>query len=318
MPWHHRRQLMTYEKALVTGGAGFIGSHLVDRLLSDGLQVAVLDNLSTGKRTNLPPEAHLILGDVRDPAIVGAAVSGADVVFHLAARVSIRASVDDFWQDAETNLLGTLTVLRACVSRKVKKLVYASSMAVYADAPQPVPVSEDYSTAPISPYGIAKLASEQYATLVAGQSGFDAVALRYFNTYGPRQTFTPYVGVITIFIQQLLRGERPVIFGDGEQCRDFVYVGDIVDATIRAMTSDVSGEVFNVGSGRGMSVNQIAVLLCERLAPQIAPQHVAAHPGELRNSIANIDKARRLLGYEPYGRLEDKIDELIAWNQELA
>ncbi len=306
---------MTYEKALVTGGAGFIGSHLVERLLRDGLQVTVLDNLSTGKRTNLPPEADLILGDVRDLAIVTAVVSGVDVVFHLAARVSIRASVEHFWEDAETNLVGTLNVLRACVSRKAKKLVYASSMAVYADAPQPVPVSEEYATAPMSPYGVSKLASERYAMLVAAQSGFDVVALRYFNTYGPRQTFTPYVGVITIFIQRLLRGEPPVIFGDGEQCRDFVHVGDVVDASVRAMTSNVSGEVLNVGSGQGTSVNRIAALLCERLAPETVPQHIAAHPGELRNSIANIDRARRLLGYEPQGRLEDRIDEIIAWNR---
>jgi UDP-glucose 4-epimerase len=306
---------MTCEKALVTGGAGFIGSHLVERLLRDGLQVTVLDNLSTGKRTNLPPEADLVLGDVRDIAIVTAVVSGVDIVFHLAARVSIRASVEHFWEDAETNLVGTLNVLRACVSRKAKKLVYASSMAVYADAPQPVPVSEDYATAPASPYGVSKLASERYAMLVAAQSGFDVVALRYFNTYGPRQTFTPYVGVITIFIQRLLRGEPPVIFGDGEQCRDFVHVGDIVDASVRAMTSNVSGEVLNVGSGQGTSVNRIAALLCERLAPETVPQHIAAHPGELRNSIANIDKARRLLGYEPQGRLEDRIDEIIAWNR---
>jgi UDP-glucose 4-epimerase len=306
---------MKYEKALVTGGAGFIGSHLVERLMHDGLQVTVLDNLSTGKRTNLPPEADFILGDVRDPDIVTAVVSGVDVVFHLAARVSIRASVEGFWPDAETNLVGTLNVLRACVAREAKKLVYASSMAVYADAPQAVPLSEDYATAPISPYGVAKLASERYATLIAAQSGFEAVSLRYFNTYGPRQTFTPYVGVITIFVQRLLRGEPPIIFGDGEQCRDFVYVGDIVDATVRAMTTDVSGEVFNIGSGQGTSVNQIAALLCERLAPEIAPQHVAAHPGELRNSIANIDKARRLLGYDPHGQLEDKVDEIIACNK---
>jgi UDP-glucose 4-epimerase len=306
---------MTCEKALVTGGAGFIGSHLVERLLRDGLQVTVLDNLSTGKRTNLPPEADLVLGDVRDIAIVTAVVSGVDIVFHLAARVSIRASVEHFWEDAETNLVGTLNVLRACVSRKAKKLVYASSMAVYADAPQPVPVSEDYATAPASPYGVSKLASERYAMLVAAQSGFDVVALRYFNTYGPRQTFTPYVGVITIFIQRLLRGEPPVIFGDGEQCRDFVHVGDVVDASVRTMTSNVSGEVLNVGSGQGTSVNRIAALLCERLSPETVPQHIAAHPGELRNSIANIDKARRLLGYEPQGRLEDRIDEIIAWNR---
>jgi len=305
-----------YSKALVTGGAGFIGSHLVERLISDGLEVTVLDNLSTGKRSNLPAEADFVLGDIRDSAIVNAVVSGVDVVFHLAARVSIRASMEGFWEDAETNLVGSLNILRACVSRRAKKLIYASSMAVYADALHPVPIAEDYATAPISPYGVAKLASERYGMLVAAQSGFEVVALRYFNTYGPRQTFTPYVGVITIFIQRLLRGEPPVIFGDGEQCRDFVYVGDIVDATVRAMNGNVSGEVFNIGSGQGTTVNQIAGMLCERLAPEVAPQHADAYRGELRNSIADISKARRLLGYEPRGRLEDKIDEIIAWNRE--
>jgi len=304
-----------YSKALVTGGAGFIGSHLVERLLREGMQVTVLDNLSVGKRENVPAEADFVLGDVRDPDIVAAVVSGVDVVFHLAARVSIRASVAEFWEDAETNLIGTLNVLRACASRNAKKLVYASSMAVYADAPSPVPLPESYHTVPISPYGVAKLASERYAMLVAAQSGFEAVALRYFNTYGPRQTFTPYVGVITIFIQRLLHGEPPVIFGDGEQCRDFVYVGDVIEATFRAMLTDVHSEVFNIGSGRGVSVNQIASLLCARLRPDISPCYAPAHPGELRNSVADIHKARQLLGYEPQGRLEDKVDEIIAWNR---
>ncbi|KPL24801.1 MAG: hypothetical protein AMJ93_01565 [Anaerolineae bacterium SM23_84] len=306
---------MRYEHALVTGGAGFIGSHLVERLLREGMQVTVLDNLSVGTRENVPAEATFMLGDVRDPDIVAAAVSGADVVFHMAARVSIRASVAGFWKDAETNLIGTLNILRACASRNAKKLVYASSMAVYADVADPVPLPESHDTAPISPYGIAKLASERYALVVAGQSGFDAVALRYFNTYGPRQTFTPYVGVITIFIQRLLQGKPPIIFGDGEQCRDFVYVGDIVEATLRAMSNDVGGETINVGSGEGTSVNQIATLLCGRLRPDLSPQYAPAHPGELRNSIADISKARRLLGYEPQGRLEDKIDEVIAWKR---
>ena len=306
---------MKYDKALVTGGAGFIGSHLVERLLHEGMHVTVLDNLSVGKRENVPRGAKLILGDVRDYDTVVAAVSGADVVFHLAARVSIRASVAGFWEDAETNLTGTLNMLRACAPGQVRKFIYASSMAVYADTPEPVALVESARTEPMSPYGVAKLASERYAALVADQSAFSAVSLRYFNTYGPRQTFTPYVGVITIFIQRLLRGEPPIIFGDGEQCRDFIYVGDIVEATYRAMLNDAHGEVFNVGSGRGVSINRIASLLCERLRPDICPQHTPAHPGELRNSIADISKARRLLGFEPRGRLEDKIDEVIAWNR---
>jgi UDP-glucose 4-epimerase len=309
---------MKYKRALVTGGAGFIGSHLAERLLSEGLQVVVLDDLSVGKRENAPIGAEFIHGDVRDDGAVAAAVSGADVVFHLAARVSIRASVAGFYEDAETNLMGTLNMLRACASHGVKKLIYASSMAVYADSSAPVPLSESYHTAPISPYGVAKLACERYAMLVAAQSGFNAVALRYFNTYGPRQTYTPYVGVVTIFVQRLLRGEPPVIFGDGEQCRDLVYVGDIVEATFRAMACDVSNEVLNVGSGRGVTVNQIAALLCARLRPDISPQRVPAHPGELRNSIADIARARRILGYEPKVRLEDKIGEIVAWNRGIA
>ncbi len=309
---------MAFKRVLVTGGAGFIGSHLVERLLHEGLQVVVLDDLSLGKREYVPKDAGFVLGNVRDPAAVSAAMVGADVVFHLAARVSIRASVSGFYEDAETNLMGTLNVLRACASHKVRKFIYASSMAVYADAPAPVPLRESAATKPISPYGVAKLASERYAILVAAQSGFDAVALRYFNTYGPRQTFTQYVGVITIFIQRLLRGEAPLIFGDGEQCRDFVYVGDIVDATLRAMTHDVRNTVFNVGSGRGTTVNHIASMLCARLRPDITPEYVAAHPGELRNSIADIGKARRFLGYAPSARIEERIAEVIAWNEQAA
>jgi len=308
---------MAHRRALVTGGAGFIGSHLVERLLIEGLHVVVLDDLSVGKRENVPPDAEFVKGDVRDPDVVAAAISDVDVVFHLAARVSIRASVAGFYGDAQTNLMGTLNVLQACAANDVQRFVYASSMAVYADSPQAIPLPETYRTEPISPYGVAKLASERYAMLVADQAGFQAVALRYFNTYGPRQTFTPYVGVITIFIQRLLRGEAPIIFGDGEQCRDFVYVGDIVEATFQAMLSDVHGEVMNVGSGTGTSVDEIAALLCARLGPDVVPCHAPEHIGELRNSIADISKARQLLGYDPRGRLEDKMDEVIAWNREM-
>ncbi len=238
---------MKYERALVTGGAGFIGSHLVKRLLRAGLEVVVLDNLSMGKREYVPPEAEFVQGDVRDTDAVARALRSVDVVFHLAAKVSIRASVAEFRGDAETNLMGTLNVLEQSARAGIVKFVYASSMAVYADAPTPDPIPETHPTVPISPYGIAKLAGERYALLVGEQAGFDAVALRFFNTYGARQTFTPYVGVITIFIQRLLRGEAPLIYGDGEQCRDFVYVGDIVAGIYGAMTHDVDGEAINVG-----------------------------------------------------------------------
>ena len=308
---------MEYRRALVTGGAGFIGSHLVERLLAEGIRVVVLDDLSVGKSENLSAHAEFVKGDVRDPSTMVAAVAGVDVVFHLAARVSIRASVAGFYEDAETNLMGTLNVLRACATGNVRKLVYASSMAVYADSPESKPMPESYCTEPISPYGVSKLASERYAMLVAKQAGFQAVALRYFNTYGPRQTLTPYVGVITIFIQRLLRGEAPAIYGDGEQCRDFVYVGDIAEATFQAMVRDVDGEVINVGSGTGTSVNQIAALLCGRLSPDIVPCHEPEHPGELRNSVADISKAKHLLGYDPRGRLDQRMDEIIAWNREM-
>ena len=308
---------MEFRRALVTGGAGFIGSHLAERLLLEGMQVVVLDDLSVGKRENVPPDVVFVEGDVCDPDTVVAAVSGVDVVFHLAARVSIRASVAGFYRDAQTNLMGTLNVPHACAAENVKKLVCASSMAVYADSPKPVPLPETYRTEPISPYGVAKLASERYAMLVADQAGFQALALRYFNTYGPRQTFTPYVGVMTIFIRRLLRGEPPIIFGDGEQCRDFVYVGDIVEATFQAMLSTVHGEVISVGSGTSTSVNRVAALLCARLRPDVAPRYAPEHAGELRNSIADIRKAQQLLGYDPRGRIEDKMDEIIEWNREM-
>ncbi len=303
-----------FKRALVTGGAGFIGSHVAERLLALGGQVRVLDNLTVGVRENVPAGAELMVGDVRDAAMVEQALDGVDIVFHLAARVSIRASVDRFYDDAQTNVMGTLTLLQACAERKVRRFVYASSMGVYADAPSPDPIPETHPTEPISPYGVGKLAGEKYLLCLAGVLGLEPVILRYFNTYGPRQGYTPYVGVITIFIKRLLAGEPPVIFGDGEQRRDFVYVGDVADATVLAAQKDVAGEVFNIGTGRATSVNEVATLLCRKLNPAIRPEYAPEHPGELRNSVPDISKARRLLGYDPKGRLEDKIDEVIAWH----
>ncbi len=304
-----------YRKALVTGGAGFIGSHLVERLLQEGLQVQVLDDLSVGMRENVPAEADLLVGDVRDAEAVDRALDGVDVAFHLAARVSIRASVKHFYEDAEANVMGTLSLLQGCAAHKVRRFVYASSMGVYADAPSPDPIDETHTAEPISPYGVSKLAGEKYLLCLADALDVEPVILRYFNTYGPRQGYTPYVGVVTIFIKRLLAGEPPVIFGDGEQRRDFVYVGDLVHATVLAMQKDVAGEVFNVGTGRATSIKEVADMLCEKLNPALRPIYAPEQMGELRYSVADISKARRLLGYEPQGRLEERMDEVIAWQR---
>jgi UDP-glucose 4-epimerase len=304
-----------FNRALVTGGAGFIGSQVAERLLQLGAQVRVLDDLSVGLRENVPAGAEMFVGDVRDADAVDRALDGVDLVFHLAARVSIRASVERFYDDAQTNVMGTLRLLQGCAAHKVSRFVYASSMGVYADAPTPAPIPETHPTEPISPYGVGKLAGEKYLLCLASVLNVEPVILRYFNTYGPRQGYTPYVGVITIFIKRLMAGEPPIIFGDGEQSRDFVYVGDLADATVLAAQKAVASEVFNIGTGIATSVNRVAEMLCRKLNPAIRPVHAPEHPGELRFSVPDIGKAKRLLGYDPKGRLEERIDEIIAWHR---
>ncbi len=304
-----------HKRILVTGGAGFIGSHLVESFRLDGCEAVVLDDLSMGTRDKVPDGVEFIEGDVRDADIVKKALAGVDSVIHLAARVSVRASCEHFVDDASVNLMGTLNLLQACVASDVKKFVYASSMAVYADSPAPTPVAESYACTPLSPYGIAKLAGEQYVLNLCPQMDVEPVALRFFNTYGPGQTFTPYVGVITIFIKRLLNGEAPIIFGDGEQCRDFISVDDIVTACALALECNCAGETLNVGSGTATSVNQIANTLCEMIAPDLKPVYEPAQPGELRNCIADITRTRRALGYAPLGAVEDMFEELIDYQK---
>jgi len=306
-----------FRRVLVTGGAGFIGSHLVPRLLAAGSEVVVLDDLSTGTRERVADGARLAVGDVRDPAACESAIAGCDAVVHLAAAVSVRRSVEDFVPDAETNVLGTLSVLRAAKRAKARRFVYASSMAVYADSARPEPIPESHPTRPASPYGVSKLAGEQYALMVGTEAGVSTVALRFFNAYGPRQTFTPYVGVVTIFVNQCLRGEAPVIYGDGEQRRDFVHVGDLVAGVQLALESDVAGEVFNLGTGHATSVNEIAAALIAKLAPSLERKHGPAVAGELRNSIADVGKARRLLGYAPAVPRPDFDDVISYWREGL-
>ncbi len=317
--------------ALVTGGAGFIGHHLVNALLARGMSVTVLDDLSMGKRENVPAAARFVEGDVRDVDLVESALEGVDCVFHEAAIVSIRASVEEFARDADVNLMGTLAVLRAMgrVARRadggVRKAVLASSMAVYADSAAPVPLSEEAPTRPISPYGIAKLAAEDYWLMMAPSFGVEPTVLRYFNTYGPGQTLTPYVGVITIFINKLLAGEAPVVFGDGEQRRDFVHVSDIVSANLAVLDgpdtdagadagAGAARRVFNVGTGRATSVNEIAAHLIERLAPGMRAGRAPAQAGEMRNAIAGVDAIRTALGWSAARTTLDLGDVIAAWS----
>ena len=301
-----------HKRALVTGGAGFIGHHLAAALLARGLEVTVLDDLSVGRRENVPPGARFIQGDVRDPEAVTVALTGADCVFHEAAVVSIRASVEGFLRDADVNLTGTLNLLQCMADSGVRKAVFASSMAVYADSERPLPLAEGAPLAPISPYGIAKLAAERYWLMLCAHHGFSGTVLRYFNTYGPGQTPTPYVGVITIFINRLLRGETPVIYGDGEQRRDFVHVDDIVSANLAALDGDASGQTLNVGTGRGTTVNEIARALIAELHPGLEPRYAPAQEGEMRNAVADVSAIRAALGWAP-GRTQVDFGDVVSW-----
>ncbi len=303
---------MVFKKALVTGGAGFIGSHIVEALLKENIEVVVLDDLSMGRRENIPPDIQIIEADILDEKQLKFALEGVDVVFHEAARVSIRNSVTQFYTDAQINIMGTLNLLKMLSESGVKKLIYASSMAIYGEA-QALPIAESHPLHPNSPYGISKMAGEKYCLELGKTMGIETVALRYFNTYGIRQTLTPYVGVITIFINRLLDGKSPVIFGTGEQIRDFVSVKDVAKANILAMKGDYSGDVFNVGSGKGTTVNHLADFLVRYLNSNLTKKKKKKKPGEPGDSIADISKIQKEMGFEAKYSLEDEIPNIIEW-----
>jgi UDP-glucose 4-epimerase len=296
--------------ALVTGGAGFIGSHLTRALLAQGMRVTVLDNLSVGRAEAVPQAARLVCGDVRDSIAVADALTGVDAVFHLAAQVTIRGSFDRFYEDLDTNVMGTACLLKVMDASQVRWFVLASSMAVYADAERPEPIAESHPKEPLSPYGIGKLAAEGVCQQVCAARGVPFTALRYFNTLGPGQAYTPYVGVITIFVTRLLRGEPPIIFGDGEQQRDFVHVEDIVAGTMAAPGSRPG--IYNLGTGHGTSLNALARMIIRKIKPSVSPVYAPPQAGELRFSIADITAAREALGFAPTRTLEDNLDAVIA------
>jgi len=290
---------------LVTGGAGFIGSHLVERLLADGHDVRVLDNFSSGSLDNLafagPDDALAIIrGDVRDLACVEAAAAGVEVIFHQAAMRSVPQSVADPLGTNASNVTGTLHVLEAARRGGVRRVVYASSSSVYGERPD-LPKRETQAPAPISPYGVSKLAGEQYAAVWNRLYGIETVGLRYFNVFGPRQDpASEYAAVIPRFILAALEGRPVEIHGDGQQSRDFTDVDNVVEANVLAADAEAAaGEVFNVGCGGRISLLEIVGQLEALLGVPVQRRHTEARVGDVRHSEADIDKARRLLGFAP-------------------
>jgi len=300
-------------KFLVTGGAGFIGSHIAEELVRAGKgEVIVFDDLSVGKAENIPAGCAFIEGDVRQKKALVKAMKDVDIVFHNAAFVSIRGSFERLREELDINCLGTLNVLEAAVERGVKKVIFASSMAVYGE-PIYLPVDDEHPLNPVSPYGLSKVRGEQYCKIFEEKYGLSTVALRYFNTYGLRQSPSPYVGVITTFINQAIKGEPLTIFGDGNQTRDFVWVKDVAQANILAAFSNVSG-VFNVGSGDETSILMLADLIAKYFGSR--KTNLEKPPGEVSRIVADISRARELLNYEPQGELQELLPTLIKrWSE---
>ena len=302
---------------LVTGGAGFIGSHLAHALLERGEWVRIADDLSTGKPANLAVldgRAEVLTGDLADSGFAAQAVDGIDIVLHQAAIPSVPRSVADPLTSHRANVDATVAVLVAAKDAGVGRVVYAASSSAYGDTPV-LPKREDMPTNPLSPYALQKLVGEQYLQMFTRLYGLDTVSTRYFNVFGPRQDpSSPYSGVIALFVTRLLAGQPPVITGDGEQTRDFTYIDNVVDGVLRAATApDVSGLVINVATGRQISINQLAQTLQQLLGCDVAAVHTEARAGDVRDSLADITLARRLLGYEPHVSFEEGLRRTVEW-----
>ena len=311
---------LKYKKALVTGGAGFIGSHLVDALLSEECAVTVLDNLSTGRLSNLE---HIIdritfyRGDLRNQEILNNAAKDCDIIFHQAAVVSVPSTVDDPVDSAMVNEMGTLLVLEAARKNNIKKVVLASSCAVYGDDPD-IPKHENMTPNPKSPYAVQKLSGEFYARLYFDLFGLEPVCLRYFNVYGPRQDpSSSYSGVISIFMTKASSNKTPVIYGDGNQYRDFVFVKDVVRFNLLAASEDEAiGKTFNVGTGTVTRINRLWEMIQRLEGFNIEPEYERARPGDIRESVASIDYAKKTLGFEPEVSFEKGLKETFNWYQD--
>ncbi len=303
---------MSRGSVLVTGGAGFIGSHVAERFAREGFEIRVLDDLSTGHASNLAPAWKLVRADVADAAAVDAAVAGSEIVIHLAAFTSVPESFARFAECYRTNVFGTHHVVRACVRHGVRKLVFASSSAVYADLPD-APKSEAECPGPSSPYGISKLEGEHLLGAFAEIDGLASAALRFFNVYGPRQPAdSAYAAAVPIFIERALRGQPLTIYGDGRQTRDFVFVADVADAVLRAALSPATG-VVNVGTGVAQEILGLADAVA-RLAGHREPHRFApSRPGDVRSSSADATRLRNLLGFSGGRPLAEGLEATLAW-----
>jgi UDP-glucose 4-epimerase len=293
---------------LVTGGAGFIGSNLVRGLLERGDDVRVLDNFSTGNRANLEElDVEIVEGELRSYERVHNAVRGTEIVYHLGALGSVPRSVQDPLTSSAVNIEGTLNVLLAARDEGIRRVVFSSSASIYGSSRQ-MPTTEESPPDPVSPYGVAKLAAERYCVSFSRvYESFEAVVLRYFNVFGPRQSpFSQYAAAVPLFITKIAAGEEIDVFGDGEQSRDFTYVGNVVDATIRAGSVDgVSGEIFNVAAGSPASVNHVAETIGAIVGKPVRRRELPTRAGDLRDSWADLSKSQRVLGYTPEIALAD-------------
>ena len=306
-------------KVLVTGGGGFIGSHLVERLLHDDHDVRLLDNFATGKRENLLDvdpggDVEVVEGDIQSYERVHRAVRGAEVVFHEAALPSVPRSVQDPLTSNAVNVIGTLNVLLAARDEGVRRVVFASSSSIYGANPT-LPKREDMAALPISPYAVAKLAGENYCRSFHAIFGLETVALRYFNVFGPRQDpLSQYSAVVPRFITAALTGTAPVVHGDGEQTRDFTYVGNVVEANMLAMDAPgAAGGVFNVAAGEGLSLNRLLELLGELTGTTVEPVREPARAGDVRHSLADVGAAERELSYRPAIDAVEGLRRTVAW-----
>ena len=301
---------------LVTGGAGFIGSHLAEELVRRGERVRVADSFITGKRQNLAhiPGVELIEGDLADLSVAQRAVQGVDYVLHQAAIPSVPRSVEDPITSNRANIDASLNVLVAARDAGVTRVVYAGSSSAYGNTPT-LPKVETMGTAPLSPYDLQKLVAEQYCQMFTQLYGLETVTIRYFNVFGPRQDpSSPYSGVISLFIRALVEGRQPTIYGNGEQTRDFTYVANVVDGVLRACTAaDASGQVINVATGGRISLNQLFQAVKTLTGASVDAVYAAERAGDVRDSQADITKARTLLGYQPTVTLEQGLEKTVAW-----
>jgi nucleoside-diphosphate-sugar epimerase len=304
-------------KFLITGGAGFIGSNIARKVVSEGGEVVILDDFSTGYRANLEDiksEVTVVEGDICDMATVKKAMEGVDSVHHHAAVVSVSRSVDDPQRTDEVNIGGTLNLLIAAKEAGVKRFVFAGSSSAYGDNPT-LPKQEDMKPEPLSPYAVSKLAGEMYVKVFNNVYGLPAVTLRYFNIFGPYQDPTSqYAAVIPIFINKLARGEPPIVYGDGEQSRDFTYIDNAVRANLLAAKSEKApGTVINVACGERFTLNELLTRLHGLVGKEIPATYEAARPGDVKHSLGDISRAREVLGYEPLVSFEEGLKATVDW-----